>query len=100
MTGPGADGGGRRGWRGEALVSAQVLTPQDGQECQVRGRRVHLRSNLVTREHRGSVTSVSVSEDGEFCLSCASDGAAILWRLPGVTRAHLLHAGSGNKMMS
>ena len=95
MTGPGDDGGGRGGWRGEALVSAQVLTPQDGQECQVRGRRVHLRSNLVTREHRGSVTSVSVSEDGEFCLSCASDGAAILWRLPGVTRAHLLHAGSG-----
>ena len=38
MTGPGADGGGRGGWRGEALVPAQVLTPQDGQERQVRGR--------------------------------------------------------------
>ena len=37
MTGPGVDGGGRGGWRGEALVPAQVLTSQDDQEREVRG---------------------------------------------------------------
>ena len=49
----------------------------------------------IFREHRGSVSSVSVSEDGEWCLSSGSDGAAILWRLPAMTRSHLLHASSG-----
>ena len=47
------------------------------------------------REHRGCVTSVSLSGDGEFVLTSASDGAAILWHLPAMTRAHILQAGSG-----
>ena len=48
------------------------------------------------REHRGEVTSVSLSGDtGEFVLTSASDGAAILWRLADMTRAHILQAGSG-----
>ena len=50
------------------------------------------------REHRGGVTSVSLSGDtGEFVLTSASDGAAILWRLADMTRAHILQAGSGTR---
>jgi len=55
----------------------------------------HPKMVKTVREHRGSVSSVSVSEDGEWCLSSSSDGAAILWRLPAMTRTHLLHASSG-----
>ena len=50
---------------------------------------------VLCRERRGGVTSCCVSEDGQFSLTTASDGAAILWRLPAMTRAHLLRASSG-----
>ena len=46
------------------------------------------------------MSSVSVSEDGEWCLSSSSDGAAILWRLPAMTRTHLLHASSGMRRIA
>ena len=56
--------------------------------------------NIILREHRGRVSSVSVSEDGEWALSSGSDGAAILWRLPAMTRTHLLHASSGGRRIA
>ena len=46
------------------------------------------------REHRGKVTSADVSPDGQFALTTSSDGGAIVWNVPSMTRAHLLRCSA------
>ena len=50
--------------------------------------------SCTSREHRGKVSSADVSVDGKFALTAGVDGAAIVWNVPEMVRAHHLRCSA------